>query len=98
MGDVLAEVSNLPALSTEDLLRKIKYDLMAWLQSDQDSGALKNALSDIRNGLLRMAIVMDREAATVLMDQFLVKVLVTRPDVEHSMRDFIGTMIDGLQK
>jgi len=99
LGDIVMEISSLPGVSSQDLIKKIKFELLTWLQSEQESGELKNALGDIRTGMLRMAMVIDREAVTVLLEQqFLVKISTARPDIEQCVRDMIQTHIDGLQK
>jgi hypothetical protein len=99
LEDFLTELGNLSSVSTQDLNRKIKYELLTWLQLEQESGVLKNALGDSRTGLLRFAAVIDKESLTSLLkERFLARVLATRSDVEPYIRDMISRFTEGLHK
>jgi hypothetical protein len=98
LGDAVQEIHKMSGDATPDLINKIKCDLLTWLQLEQ-SETSKNALCNIRTGLLRMAAIIDLEALkAVLEEEFLAKVLAIRPDIEACMKDMVNMVMNTLRK
>eukprot|EP00746_Dinoflagellata_sp_MGD_P003185 gnl/MRDRNA2_/MRDRNA2_106197_c0_seq1.p1 gnl/MRDRNA2_/MRDRNA2_106197_c0~~gnl/MRDRNA2_/MRDRNA2_106197_c0_seq1.p1 ORF type:complete len:1244 (-),score=293.91 gnl/MRDRNA2_/MRDRNA2_106197_c0_seq1:45-3347(-) len=99
LEDAVQQIQTLSGVATQDLSRKIEYELLTWLQLEQESEPCQNALCNIRTGLVKMAAVIDMEAVRALVEEeFLAKVLAIRPDVDAFMKDLLSNVMERLQK